>query len=418
MTRNLEPTRDNQLATLLETSPMVDAVIDEVDGRRIRIGDHWLTDFASCNYLGFDLEPEIMAAIDDQVRRWGTHPGWSRLLGSPRLYVDIEDQLTELLGAPDTLVLPTITHIHLSVIPALVQEGTVYVEGRAHKTIYDGARFARGLGADLVRFRDDDLDTLADHLAANTRSGPKLICIDGVNSMTGNLPNLATYVAIARRHEANLYVDDAHGFGVIGQRGPGETSPYGERGNAILAHQGISYDDVILVGGFSKSYSSLLAFIALPTELKQRLKIDAAPYLYSGPSPTASLATVLAGFDLNKRRGDEIRRTLHRLTAKVLDHLRSLGVTTPNRSGTPIIEIPLGHDQEIGAVSRKLWDAGIYATVAAYPLVPRAESGIRIQTTAAHTEADIHHLIQTLTSLAREGQAMRTSPEVCQPDVG
>ena len=77
---------------------MYDAVIDEIDGRRIRIGSHWLTDFASCNYLGFDLDPEIMAAIDDGIRRWGTHPSWSRLLGNPRLYPQIEEQLTDLLA--------------------------------------------------------------------------------------------------------------------------------------------------------------------------------------------------------------------------------------------------------------------------------------------------------------------------------
>ena len=99
------------LAQLQRSSPMLDAVIDEVRGRRIRIGAHWLADFASCNYLGFDLDPEIAASIDEQVRRWGTHPSWSRLLGNPRLYPDIEERLTELLGAPDSLVLPTITRV-------------------------------------------------------------------------------------------------------------------------------------------------------------------------------------------------------------------------------------------------------------------------------------------------------------------
>src|SRR5439155_22857690 len=107
---------------------MMDAVIDEVSGRRIRIGNHWLADFASCNYLGFDLDDEIMDSVPDALRRWGTHPSWSRLLGSPRLYCDIEEQLTDLLGAPDTLVLPTITHIHTSVIPVLAGEGWVLVD--------------------------------------------------------------------------------------------------------------------------------------------------------------------------------------------------------------------------------------------------------------------------------------------------
>ena len=101
---------------------MTDAVIDEIDGRMIRIGDHWLADFASCNYLGFDLDREIIDAIPAYLDRWGTHPSWSRLLGSPVLYEQIEERLTALLGAADVLVLPTITLIHFSVIPLLAAE--------------------------------------------------------------------------------------------------------------------------------------------------------------------------------------------------------------------------------------------------------------------------------------------------------
>ena len=114
---------------------MTDAVVEEIDGRMIRIGDAWLADFASCNYLGFDLEREIIAAVPEYLERWGTHPSWSRLLGSPVLYEQIEERLTELIGAEDTLVLPTITLIHMSVIPVLAGGGTIFLEKRAHKTI-------------------------------------------------------------------------------------------------------------------------------------------------------------------------------------------------------------------------------------------------------------------------------------------
>jgi hypothetical protein len=93
------------LADLHAHNPLLDAVVQEVDGRRIRIGDHWLIDFASCNYLGLDLDRQVIAAIPAYLRRWGTHPSWSRMLGSPVLYEQIETRLTELLGAPDTLLL-------------------------------------------------------------------------------------------------------------------------------------------------------------------------------------------------------------------------------------------------------------------------------------------------------------------------
>src|SRR5512147_640932 len=118
----LETCRD--LAELKDWHPMMDAVIDEVDGRRIRIGDRWLSDFASCNYLGLDLDPDVIAAIPGYLDRWGTHPSWSRLLGSPRPYVEIEERMTELLGCEDVLLLATITHIHMSVIPVLAGDGT------------------------------------------------------------------------------------------------------------------------------------------------------------------------------------------------------------------------------------------------------------------------------------------------------
>src|SRR5690348_776829 len=143
----LETVRD--LSALTESHPMMDAVIDEIDGRMIRVGNQWLADFASCNYLGFDLDREIIEAIPGYVEAWGTHPSWSRLLGSPVLYEEIEEKLTELVGAADTLVLPTITLIHLAVIPLLAASGTVFVDRRAHKTIYEGAELATLRGASL-----------------------------------------------------------------------------------------------------------------------------------------------------------------------------------------------------------------------------------------------------------------------------
>jgi 8-amino-7-oxononanoate synthase len=393
----------SELNRLRTHTTMYDAVIDEVDGRRIRVGDHWLTDYASCNYLGFDWEPEIIDAVDREVRRWGTHPGWSRLLGNPRLYPQIEQRLTELLGAPDSLVLPTITHIHMSVLPVLAGEGTVLVEKQAHKTLYDASMYARGLGAQLHRFRADDPDRLVDLLRAAPTSKPRVVCLDGVNSMTGNIPDMTTLANICREWGALLYVDDAHGFGVIGERSPNELSPYGSRGNAVVRYSGESYDGLVLVGGFSKSYSSLLAFLALPTSLKQQLKLAAPPYLYSGPSPTASLASVLAGFDVNEARGDQIRANLYDLSIRVLSHVRKLGLVTPNVHDTPVIELLVAQGVDLVEVAELLWARGIYVTLAAYPLVPRDQVGFRIQLTAIHTVEQVDELNAVLSELADRG---------------
>jgi 8-amino-7-oxononanoate synthase len=295
------------------------------------------------------------------------------------------------------------------VIPLLAGTGTVYIDRRAHKTIYEGCELAAAHGATVRRFAFEDPEDL-ERLLKEGGAAPRLICLDGVNSMTGNPIDLPAFAELAREYEALLYVDDAHGFGVIGERSGDELSPYGNRGNSIVRFSGESYDHVVLVGGLSKSYSSLAAFIACPPELKRLLKTAAPPYLYSGPSPVASLATALVGLEVNERRGDAIRADLWRKTGVVLECLERLGVHTPNRSGFPIIEVPLARHEEIDAVGRFLFDNGIYVTLAAYPLVPRSEVGFRIQITAANTDSEIEQLVDVLGKLANsfDLQAART----------
>jgi 8-amino-7-oxononanoate synthase len=403
----LETCRD--LHDLKASHPMMDAVIDEIDGRMIRIGDHWLADFASCNYLGFDLDRDIIEAVPAYLDAWGTHPSWSRLLGSPALYEEIEERLTDLLGAEDTLLLPTITHIHMSVIPLLAASGTIFMDARAHKTIYDGCQVARARGAAVKRFRFEDADHL-DELLRAERDPTRLVCMDGVNSMTGNAPDIAAFARVAREHGALLYVDDAHGFGVIGER-PDADAPYGYRGNSVIKHAAETYENIVLVGGFSKAYSSLLAFIACPTDVKDLLKVAAPPYLYSGPSPVASLATVLAGFDVNETRGDALRKDLARMTGRILDTLHGLGVATPNRSGFPIIEVPLRDHTRIAEVGQFLYDRGVYVTLAAFPLVPKNEVGFRFQVTAANTHAEVDAAIAGIEDLAEMGELKLVTDE-------
>ncbi len=395
---------------LKQGHPMYDAVIDEVAGRRIRVGDRWLVDFASCNYLGLDLDPEVIDGVEPYLRAWGTHPSWSRMLGSPVLYEQIEHRLAALLGTEDALALPTLTHIHISVLPVLAGEGTVLMDARAHKTIYDGCAIARSHGATLLRFRHNDPDHL-EMLLRTTPTRPILICTDGVNSMTGNPPPLREFAGLAREYGALLYVDDAHGFGVIGQRDPAEPSPYGIRGNGIVKHVDESYDSVIFTAGLSKAYSSLMAFVAAPTDVKDALKVLAAPYLWSGPSPVASLATVLLGLRVNDERGEDFRATIHRLTARVLAALRDLDVYTPNVSGFPIVEIPLADPDDIDEVGRYLFDQGIYVTLAPYPGVPKDQVGFRIQVTAANADDEVDELIA---AIARVGErfALRSASAV------
>jgi 8-amino-7-oxononanoate synthase len=374
---------------------MADAVIEEIDGRMVRVGDRWLADFASSSYLGLDADPEVIEAIPTYLRSWGTQPGWSRFRGSPVLYEQLESALSGLVGTEDALVFPTRTDIHLSVFPVLADSGSVFVDARAHKTIHDGCEVARGHGATVQRFRHSDPRDL-ERLLATSRSSPRVVCIEGVNGMTGNAPDVRAFATMARRYDALLYIDDSHGFGILGERAPDELCPYGKGGNGVVRHAGEEYDNIVVVAGLSKAFSSLVAFVACPRWLKEVLKTAAPPYLYSEPSPIASMATALEGLKVNAGRGDLLRLAVHRKTRRVLDALDSLGVFTPNASGHPIVELPLARPEDVDEVGLHLFHRGIYATIAPCPVVPPDEVGFRVQLTAATSDEHIEHLIEVL----------------------
>jgi 8-amino-7-oxononanoate synthase len=384
-----------EVARLMEEHPLVDVVVDRVDGRQVRIGGRWLADFASCNYLGFDVDPEILAGVPGFLADWGTHPSWSRALASPALYRRVEEEVAELLGVEDVLTFPTLTHTHSGVLPALAGAGTVLVDLRAHRTIHDAAAIARGRGAQVRRFRHHDVEHARRLLRASTQ-GPRVLCLDGINSMTGNPPDVPAFAALAREHDAILYLDDAHGFGIVGERGTHDPTPYGSRGNAVVRWFGERYDHIVLTAGLSKAYSSLLAFAAIPTRLRVYLKATVPSYMYSGPVPVASLATALLGLEANRRRGDDLRIQLWHRTRTVLDHLDKLGIATTNITGVPLIELALADPADMDAVGRHLFDRGIYVAMTPYPVVPRAEVGFRVQLTVANTLEQVDHLLEVL----------------------
>ena len=214
------------------------------------------------------------------------------------------------------------------------------------------------------------------------------------------------FAAVAERHGALLYVDDAHGFGVIGERGADETSPYGMRGNCVVRHFGESYDNLILVSGFSKAYSSLLAFVACPTDVKELLKVAAPPYLYSGPSPVASLATVLKGFDVNEQRGDALRAVIWKHSARVVQRLGSSGSrprTIPScrssrcRSASTAGSPPSASACSIAASTSRWRHTRSY---------PRPRSASASSSTAANTDTELDTLLAAIEELAVDGELM------------
>jgi len=306
---------------------MGDAIVEEVDG-------HWLVDFASCNYLGLDLDLEVIAQVPAYLARWGTHPSWARAIASPEPYRRVETAVSELLEVEDVLAFPTLTHTHNGVLPALAGEGTVLVDMRAHRTITtpppwpppggrpcggsapatsstpggcSGARApARAPG---LHGRGQLDDRQRARPARLRRPGPRA----RRPAAPGRRPRLR-----GRRPARRLRPD-----------------PLRPPRNSIVRWSGEGYDHIVLTAGLSKAYSSLLAFVTCSAELKRYLKATVPSYVYSGPVPVASLATALAGLQVNQRRGDELRSRLWQRTGPCSSTWTSSASPPPTPPASP-----------------------------------------------------------------------------------
>lgn len=378
---------------VLNSSPMFDAEALEIKGRMIRFGKKWVADFASCNYLGYDLDSEIIESIEPALKQWGVHPSWCRLVASPNLYTKAEELLAHLIGVEDTLILPTVTLISVGVIPALIgKDGVMFIDKSAHMTMYEAAKMARDSGGKLISFSHLDYESLEEGLKTHKNNPKKLILVDGAYSMTGNYVDVPKMAALAEKYNALVYIDDAHGFGVVGEK-PTKDMPYGFRGNGVVKHFAHSYDNVLYVGGCSKAYSSLAAFIACSKKMKKFFKAFATPYDLSGPCPTASLQSLITGLAVNEKRGEMYRSKLYKLTKQAIDGIRKLGFYIDNDTYFPIVSAWIGDTDHLIAASKILWDSGILITLAPYPMVKKGSESLRITVTAANTEGEIEELI-------------------------
>lgn len=398
--RVIEENLKSQRASIQEVlarSQMFDADVVEIKGRMLKVNGQWLADFASCNYLGLDLDEEMMGSIEPELKRWGVHPSWCRLVSSPHIYNECEEKLAALMHAPGFLILPTVTLVHIGVIPALMgKDGVMFLDKFAHMTMYQACKMARDSGSTLCGFPSGDLDKLQSLLEQHKDKKKKMILIDGVFSMTGKYPDLKRLVTLAKEYGAIIYVDDAHGWGVVGEK-PDAKMPYGYKGNGIVAHAGFDYenDNIMYVTGFSKAYSSLSAGLACGKETMSFVKAYATPYDLSGPCPTASLATTLSAMAINEKRGDALRAKLLHLTRLAIKGLRDLGFFVDNDNDFPILSVWLGDNDRLIEASKILWDAGVLLTLGPYPMIPKGHEELRITLTSSNTEQEVHeHLIR------------------------
>lgn len=411
-TRHRDGSQDGELgmaaamALSAEALPQALLEIDAQEGRELLIADKRVVDFASCNYLAFDLHPDVIDSIAPMIKEWGVHPSWTRAVASPAPYRRLERRLAELVGAPDTLVFPTLTLQHIGVMPLLAAGGTILIDNEAHHSMQEAAELCSARGVRVVHVAHRNTLAVAEQLAA-APAGAKLIVVDGVYSTTGSFADLPPLVDLARRFDAQIYVDDAHGFGLVGER-PSATDPLGHRGNGIVQWYGLDYDHIVYAGGLSKAYSSMAAFVTVRSPEERRRFAFASTAVFSGPIPVASLASAHAGLDVNDQEGDERRRRILRSTLRLIHGARELGFEVDNETDFPIVTTIVGSMGNVKKACDILWEYGLLITPAAFPAAPLNRGGLRFTVTAANTDEHVDLALRSL-------RAVRDAVELPQP---
>jgi acyl carrier protein len=378
--------------------PQLGTVVSEQDGRNVKIGGRWYSDFASANYLGLDLHPEVLASIPDAIRRWGAHPSWTRAVASPQIYEDLEREIARFIGVPDVLVFPTVTLLHSGVLPVLAgTDGVILLDRAAHTSMQEAAQLAKSRGTAVDWFDHNDPRDLERRLEHHGGRARKIIAVDGVYSMSGAYPPLPEFARLARKHGARVYVDDAHGLGVVGEN-PTPNNPYGDHGNGIVRHFGLRHgEEIVYVGGMSKAFSSMAAFVSCADEEEKRQLAMASTAVFSGPCPTASLASALTGLKISQNdEGSAIRRRLLGLTRELVAGARALGFAVDNNEMFPLVGVRIGYVPEVVEACKVLWSHGILITPALFPAVPLDRGALRFTVTAANTEGQVRLALEAL----------------------
>lgn len=350
----------------------------EVDGRRV-----WA--FCSNDYLGLANHPVVRAAFMRGVEEYGVGSGAAHLVtGHSRAHHALEEALAEFTGRPRSLLFSTGYMANLGVVSALLGRQDVIFEDRLnHASLLDGGRLA---GARFRRYGHRDWEALESRLTASDNRR-KLIATDGVFSMDGDLAPLAALAAVARRHDAWLMVDDAHGLGVLGVEGKGS-----------LAHFGLRAAQVpILVGTLGKAFGTFGAFVAGEEALIETLIQGARTYIYTTAPPPAVAVATLASLRLAQTESWR-REKLTCLIAQFRRGAKQLGLQLMD-SLTPIQPLLVGSSETAIKLSEALLARGILVTAIRPPTVPTGSARLRITLTAAHSETHVKRLLEALTEV-------------------
>lgn len=362
--------------------------IESAQDPEVIVGGRRMIMIGSNNYLGLTNHPKVKEAAIEAIKKYGTGCAGSRFLnGTLDIHEDLEVKLARFMNKESSLVFSTGFQTNLGAISALVgKDDVVIIDKMDHASIIDGCRLSFGKSK---KYRHNDMEDLERILKQNGEIG-KLIVVDGVFSMEGDIANLPEIVNLAERYKAGVMVDDAHGIGVLGENGRGTAE-----------HFDLEDRVDIIMGTYSKSLASIGGFIAASEEVIHYIKHISRPLIFSASPPPASVAAVSAAIDIIMAE-PERRSRLWENTRKMKEGFRNLGFDT-GPSETPIIPVIVGEDQKAFQMGRGLHEEGVFANVAVSPAVPNGKALIRTSFMATHTE---EHLERVLEAFKRVGKRL------------
>jgi 8-amino-7-oxononanoate synthase len=341
----------------------------------------------SNNYLGLTTHQEVKDAAIDAVKRYGSGCAGSRLLnGTLDIHVKLEEKLASFFRKDAALTFSTGFQTNLGIIPSLAGKNDVVVIDKLdHASIVDACRLSF---AELKKFKHNDLGSLEYVLKESGNRG-KLVVVDGVYSMEGEIAPLPDIIKVCRKYGARLMVDDAHGIGVLGRSGRGTAE-----------HFGVEKEVDIIMGTYSKSLASVGGFVAASEEVIHYMKHKSRPLIFSASPPPASVASVIAALDLIDRE-PELRERLWRNTRKMMEAFKQMGYDT-GVAETPIIPLVIGGMEQTFLMWKTLYDEGVFVNPVIPPATRPGRCLIRTSYMATHSDEMLDRALGVIEKAGRK----------------
>ncbi|MBR4079448.1 MAG: pyridoxal phosphate-dependent aminotransferase family protein [Christensenellaceae bacterium] len=365
----------------LESRQDVEVVME--GQRRIMLGSN--------NYLGLTVHPDVVGAGIRALEQYGTGCSGSRFLnGTLNLHTQLERELAEYVGYESAVTFSTGFQSNLGIISGITDRTDyIFNDRENHASIYDGCMLSF---AKTFRYRHSDMDDLERQLQRMPIEAGKLIVTDGVFSMSGDICKLPEIVELAKKYQARVMVDDAHGFGVLGEGG---------RGTA--AHFGLTNEVDIVMGTFSKSLASLGGFMLASKEVCDYVRHNSRPFIFSASIPPACCATAIAALETIKKEPERVTR-LGDLAEYMRKRMREKGIQMKDGGCDRIPIIPFYTYGEIDTleIAKELYEKGVYVNPVLPPAAPQGECLLRTSLMATHTEALIDEAVDIIAEVAEK----------------